>query len=333
MKDPLLAFNEVTFGYHQSGNRKEESWREGIIEIDPEQGRSEPAVVRSKGSRAVVPKTGFTVSKSPGPGALEQTVAGQKRSGPVVTSVQCVHSRESDVLRGLSFSIFSGSATAVLGPNGVGKTTLLFLALGWLKAQGGEVVLAGRPVHTYGQSERGRLMSLVPQREHIPFEYSLLEYVLLGRAPHLRPLEMPGEEDHRIALDSLKRVGLGEKPTRSINRLSSGERQLLLLARSLVQRPRLLLLDEPTSHLDVGNKKRIVDLLKGMQSEGITLLFTTHDPQVAASLADQLLLMRRGVVAKAGAPEEVLTTDLLTETYGVEVRVVKVDGEIVILWT
>jgi iron complex transport system ATP-binding protein len=239
---------------------------------------------------------------------------------------------ENMVLHSLSFTVENGSTTAVLGPNGAGKTTLLHLALGWLTPGEGSITLRGKPVRSYGQRERGRIMSLVPQREHIPFEYSLLEYVLLGRAPHLRPLEMPGEEDYAIAMESLDRVGLYSARDRSINRLSSGERQLLLLARSLAQQPRLLLLDEPTSHLDVANKKRIVELLKGMRNRGLTLVLTTHDPQVASSVADQLLLMRNGGVLRTGALDELLTADALTATYGVDVRVVEVEGRRIAVW-
>jgi iron complex transport system ATP-binding protein len=255
-------------------------------------------------------------------------------SGPILNfrEVTFGYHQEREVLKNLSFQIESGSANAVLGPNGVGKTTILHLALGWLKAWEGQIEIDGISVQSFRQRERGRLMSLVPQREHIPFEYSLLDYVLLGRAPHLGSLEIPGDADYEIGLNALEHVGLGGVFHRSITRLSSGERQLLLLARSLVQQPRLLLLDEPTSHLDMANKRRIVELLKGMRSRGITLLFTTHDPQVASALADHLLLMKKGEVMASGTPLELLTTELLTATYGVEVKVLEVGGKRIAFW-
>jgi iron complex transport system ATP-binding protein len=155
----------------------------------------------------------------------------------------------------LTLDIAPGTVTAILGPNGVGKTTLLHLALGWLKPQAGHVALQGRPLGSYSRGEPGRKMGLVPQSEHTAFEYSLLEYVLLGRAPYLKPLEMPGPEDARIALDALARVGLAGWEGRSIARVSGGERQLVLVARALAQQPRFLLLDEPTSHLDLGTRR------------------------------------------------------------------------------
>jgi len=158
------------------------------------------------------------------------------------------------VMEHFSLGIDHGTVTAILGPNGAGKTTLLHLALGWLKPQNGNIELDGRPLTGYSRRELGQWMGLVPQKEYIQFEFSLLEYVLLGRAPHLPPLAMPEEGDYQVASDALERVGLEALQERSILSLSGGERQLVLLARALAQKPRLLLLDEPTSHLDLSNK-------------------------------------------------------------------------------
>ncbi len=236
------------------------------------------------------------------------------------------------VLNNLSFGINQGSVTAILGPNGVGKTTLLYITLGWLKPQEGEIFLDNRPLHNYSQRERGRWMSLVPQKEHIPFEYSLTEYVMLGRAPYLKPLEMPGKEDYRIAIDSLEAVGLKKIRDKSITALSGGERQLLLIARALAQQPQILLLDEPTSHLDLKNKKRIISILKDQVLRGVTVLLTTHEPEVASSLAEKLVLMREGQVLTEGPADEVFTGDLLSETYGLKVKIVEIEGKRLALW-
>jgi iron complex transport system ATP-binding protein len=247
----------------------------------------------------------------------------------VTFSYQPLHKR---LLHNLSFGIDQGSVTAILGPNGVGKTTLLYITLGWLKPQEGEIFLDNRPLHNFSQRERGRWMSLVPQKEYIPFEYSLTEYVMLGRAPYLKPLEMPGKEDYRIAIDSLEAVGLKNIRDKSITALSGGERQLLLMARALAQQPQILLLDEPTSHLDLKNKKRIISILKDQVVRGVTVLLTTHEPEVASFLADKLVLMREGQVLTEGPADEVLTGDLLSETYGLKVRIVEIEGKRVALW-
>lgn len=236
------------------------------------------------------------------------------------------------VFQQLTLEIAPGTVTAILGPNGAGKTTLLHLALGWLKPQAGGVLLHGRPLAGYSRGELGRELGLVPQSEHSAFEYSLLEYILLGRAPYLKPLEMPGPEDTRIALAALASVGLAGWENRSIARLSGGERQLVLVARALAQQPRFLLLDEPTSHLDLGNKARLVALLRDLVGRGVTILFTTHEPEVAAGLATHLVLMRGGQVLQTGTMAETFTAERLSATYGVPVEVAAVRDRQVVLW-
>lgn len=236
------------------------------------------------------------------------------------------------VLDGLWLDIRAGSVTAILGPNGSGKTTLLRLALGWLKPSVGEVLLAGRQIKRYSRHELGRWMGLVPQTEHIPYAYSLLEYVLLGRAPYLKPLQMPGEEDVQVAQQALARVGLEKLRKRSVLTLSGGEKQLVLVARALAQQPRLLLLDEPTAHLDLGNKYRLLRLLSTLAAQGVTVLFTTHEPEVAAAIASDVVLMRDGRVQHAGAINETLTSEQLSETYGIPVQVRQVDGRRFVTW-
>jgi len=173
-------------------------------------------------------------------------------------------------LRALSLGIEPGTITAILGPNGAGKTTLLHLALGWLLPQSGQVRLDGRALGSYSRRDLGQWMALVPQSERIPFEYSILEYVLLGRTPYLAPLDMPGAKDCRIGEQVIEQVGLGPLRGRAITTLSGGERQLAVVARALAQQPRLLLLDEPTSHLDLANRVRILKLLRELSARGVT---------------------------------------------------------------
>jgi iron complex transport system ATP-binding protein len=237
------------------------------------------------------------------------------------------------VMKDFNLEIASGTVTAILGPNGAGKTTLLHLILGWLKPQSGDILLDQRTLGGYTRRALGQWMGLVPQSEHIPFEYSLLEFVLLGRAPHLPPLAMPGKKDCEIAADALQQVGLSEMQNRSILSLSGGERQLVLVARALAQQPRLLLLDEPTSHLDLSNKGRLVHMLRELSWKGVTILFTTHEPDVASALADHLVLIKKGQVLKTGTLEDVFTSQDLTLLYQLPVSVVEVSGRRVALWT
>ena len=235
------------------------------------------------------------------------------------------------VLRNLSLDIPAGTVTAILGTNGSGKTTLLRLLLGVLPPQLGTIRMAGRPLHDYSRSERGQLLGLVPQDEHIPFDFSVLEYVLLGRAPYLGPLAMPGERDHQVAMDALKTTGLDHLQDRPLPKLSGGERQLAVVARALAQQPRILLLDEPAAHLDLSNKNRLLSIMRDLVAGGVTLVLTTHDPNLASSIAEFGVLLRQGRVLDAGPAKAMLTREKLTATYGVPVQVYEIDDRRVIL--
>lgn len=236
------------------------------------------------------------------------------------------------VLHDLSLDIQPGTVTAILGPNGVGKTTLLHLALGWLKPRSGEILLDGQPLKHYSRRAVGQWMALVPQTERIPFEYSILDYVVLGRTPYLAPLAMPSAEDYRIAEQAVEQVELGDLMYRAITTLSGGERQLALIARALVQQPHLLVLDEPMSHLDLAKKARLIQLLRGLVARGMTLLLTTHEPDVAAAIATHLVLMYEGRIFRAGSLNDVFTTENLSKIYGIPVRVSWVDGQQIVQW-
>jgi iron complex transport system ATP-binding protein len=229
------------------------------------------------------------------------------------------------VLRDLSLTIPAASVTTILGPNGSGKSTLLLILLGLLVPQQGEVFIAGRRRDDYPQPAMGRLIGLVPQEEQFPIGLSALEYVLLGRAPHLGILDRPGETDYQIALEALDLAGLIALKDRPVALMSGGERQLVTIARALAQRPRILLLDEPTSHLDLANTRRILRLLRELTQGGVTVVFTTHDPNAAATAADYAVLIKGGQIPAVGRVEEVFTVENLSQTYGVPVEITQIN--------
>lgn len=250
---------------------------------------------------------------------------------PPILSLDDLHfayTPHAQVLRGVSLDILPGTVTAILGPNGAGKTTLLRLILGLLKPQRGTIRLAGKPHANLSRREMSRLIGLVPQSEYIPFDFSVLEFVLLGRAPYLGPLEMPRAQDYAIALTALKEIGLEHLKERATPSLSGGERQLAMMARALAQQPRLLLLDEPTSHLDLSNRDGVLNMLRAQARTGVTIIFTTHDPTLAATIADYVILMRQGTILAVGKLETILTAENLTATYGIPVRVIRTDGQL-----
>jgi iron complex transport system ATP-binding protein len=236
------------------------------------------------------------------------------------------------VMEHFDLQIEAGSITAILGPNGAGKTTLLHLALGWLPPHAGSIHLNGRPLKTYTRRQLGQWIGLVPQNETTAFDFSLLEYVLFGRTPYLPPLAMPGEADVRIAAEKLAEVGLEELKHRPIPSISGGERQLVLLARALTQQPKILLLDEPTSHLDLSNKGRLVNILRELKKQGVTIIFTTHEPDVALAIASNMVLMQKGHILRSGLAEEVMTSDLLSQLYGLPISVKMLEGKRIVDW-
>lgn len=236
-----------------------------------------------------------------------------------------------DALNGISREFRSGALTALLGPNGSGKTTLLNLILGWLKPRTGQILIDGLSVEECRRGAWGRRVGLVPQNESPAFELDLFEFVLLGRAPYLGLLERPGRQDRDAALAALETAGIPDLAARPVGGLSTGERQLAAIARGVAQDPGVLLLDEPTSHLDLANTRRVLRLLDRLRTGGKTILMTTHDPNTAALLADEAVLLKSGRIVAAGPPVEVLNPGDLGRTYGVELDVRVIDGRPVVL--
>ena len=255
--------------------------------------------------------------------AVQPTVA-EKPASIVLADVRFSYNGPAHtIFEGFSLDIPAATITALLGPNGSGKTTLLQLILGMLTPQAGDIRIAARARTAFSRQEFGRLVGLVAQDDQIPFDFTVLDYVLLGRAPRLRLLETPTAADVAVARHALYQVGLLQLQARSIQALSGGERQLATVARALAQEPQILLLDEPTSHLDLSNRRRLLDMMQRLCEEQKTVLFTTHDPNEAAAIADHVVLLREGQIEATGPIHETLTSEHLQATYGVNVEVLQ----------
>jgi iron complex transport system ATP-binding protein len=230
------------------------------------------------------------------------------------------------VLDKVSAKIPKGAITALLGPNGSGKSTLLHLILGLLNPGKGRILLQGRLYKDHSRRETSRILGLVPQEEHVAFDLNVLEYALLGRAPYLDLLKMPKAKDRSLAREALATAGIEALEKRSVPSLSGGERQLAVVARALAQEPAILLLDEPTSHLDLANARRILHVLKRLKENGKTIILTTHDPNAAAAIADHLILLRAGRILASAPVATALNSQNLSSTYGVQVEVSEIRG-------
>ncbi|MEE8111621.1 MAG: ABC transporter ATP-binding protein [Acidobacteriota bacterium] len=226
------------------------------------------------------------------------------------------------VLSGLHLEVPQGSFTTLLGPNGSGKSTLLRILAGALTPLEGTVRIFGRRLAEIPPPERARMVAVLPQENRLIFPFTAREVVLMGRSPHLGFLGIPGTADLKIVEEAMHFTHILEFAGRIVLDLSAGERQRVFLARALAQSPRILLLDEPTAFLDLAHQVRFLTLLERLHRErGITTLAVSHDLTLAGRHGHHLILLHRGQVAAQGTPEEVLREDILSQVYGVPIRV------------
>jgi iron complex transport system ATP-binding protein len=225
-------------------------------------------------------------------------------------------------LDGVTLTVPPGAFLGILGPNASGKSTLLRALNGLLRPVGGAVYLDGREVGRLGAATVAREVAAVPQEGRSGFGFTAYEVALLGRTPYLSRWGGEGPEDRRAICEAMERTRTLALADRPFDGLSGGERQRVIIARALAQRPRVLLLDEPTLHLDLRSQVEIMDLLCELHRAGLTILVVLHDLTLASLWCERLVLLREGRIAAAGSPEEVLRSDLLREVYAVDLAVV-----------
>jgi iron complex transport system ATP-binding protein len=221
------------------------------------------------------------------------------------------------VLRDLSIAVPEGAFFIIIGPNSSGKTTLLRTMAGAVKPQQGQVELWGTPIGHFSKKALARLVAVVPQRVATDIPFTVQEVVLMGRSPHVGWLDLEKPRDLELAAEAMAFTNVSHLAQRPLPQLSGGELQRVIIARAICQQSRLILLDEPTAALDPAHQVSIMDLMAQLQQErGLTVVMVSHDLNLAAMYAEQLLLLKEGKAVQAGPPAEVLTYEQLERAYG-----------------
>ncbi|MFO7693495.1 MAG: ABC transporter ATP-binding protein [Vicinamibacterales bacterium] len=235
------------------------------------------------------------------------------------------------VLRGVSLETIIGEVCGLFGPNGCGKTTLFRCCLGLLKGNADTLTVGGHAIGSLPPAQRARLMAYVPQEHKPPFPLLVRDVVMLGRTPYLGLLGRPAPADWQIVHDTLEWIGLLDLAARPYDRLSGGQRQLVLIARAVAQRTPLVLLDEPASGLDFHNQVRIWSVLRSLARSGASVLCCSHDPNHVAWFCDRAVVMKSGSVVAQGTPAEALGAGTLEDLYPGACTLAHMNGAPVIL--
>jgi len=226
------------------------------------------------------------------------------------------------VLNRINFDVRQGEILGIVGPNGSGKSTLLKLLSGVLKPVEGRILLLERPLSRLNHKSIAKMIAVVPQNTVISFPFTVREIVLMGRSPHLGLLQIERQRDFKIVEQAMMYTNSLEFSNRKIDELSGGERQRVIIARALVQEPQIILLDEPTAHLDLKHQIEIFDLIKQLNIENLmTVVVVSHDLNLAGEYCDRLILLKEGEVYKIGNPKEVITEEDIKAVYDTDVLV------------
>lgn len=226
----------------------------------------------------------------------------------------------------ISFSISKGDVLCILGPNGTGKTSLIKCLNGLHDIDSGEILINGENMKRLSFKQISKHIGYIPQ-SHVPsFPFKVFDVVLMGRAPYLNLTDSPNEEDKTIALDALKKLGIADLKDKEYTNLSGGERQLVFLARVLCQKPDILILDEPTSHLDFGNQIRLLEIIDNLAKSGLSIIMSSHFPDHAFLSSTKVAIMKNKHFIDFGAPDDVVTEDNLKKAYSIDVKLIELDN-------
>ena len=233
--------------------------------------------------------------------------------------------KEHSVLKGLNLSVTDGEMLSLLGKNGAGKTTLLRLIPAFLRCQQGTIEIDGVPVRDMKLNDRARFMAYIPQITRSAFPYSVRTSILMGASNRLSMFQSPGLQEERKVEEVIELLNLQPIADRNMDNISGGERQLVLIARALMQDARLLILDEPTSFLDYSNQLMVLERIGDLVKNGYSCIYSTHNPDLALGHSSRVVVMADGVISFDGKPESLIGSDILSRVYGRTIDIVKTE--------
>mgnify|MGYP001260805710 CR=1 FL=1 len=234
---------------------------------------------------------------------------------------------ERKVLDNINLKAQPGELIAVLGPNGAGKSTLFRCILKFLKNYQGRIIMDGRDTADMSSVEIAKSIAYIPQSASPIFNYTVHDTVLMGTTSGLGLLQMPGEVQDDAVKKALEMLGIEHLAERGINRISGGERQLVLIARAMVQEADIIIMDEPTANLDYGNQMRVMEMIRNLADSGYTVMMSTHNPDQALLFADTAFVMKNGRVLASGPVEDVMTDEIMRQLYHVNVKILEYQYE------
>ena len=225
------------------------------------------------------------------------------------------------VINDVSFEIKKGTVVSLLGPNGVGKSTLFKCVLGLLDGYEGSILLQGKNISSFSPKELAKKIAYVPQSHYPAFHYTVFDMVLMGTSSQVSLFSSPGKKQQQIAKEALEKLSVDHLMHRDFMRISGGEKQLVLIARALAQKATILMMDEPTANLDYGNQMHVLKCIQALAKEGYTIIQSTHHPEQSFMFSDQIIAMQKGRLIAQGSPKEVIQAGTIKQLYNIDTKI------------
>lgn len=229
------------------------------------------------------------------------------------------------IFKNVSFTIEKGNLFTILGPNGAGKSTLLNCLASYNSLSTGKILLEGKDINSLSPSKIAQKIAYVPQNTQLAYGYSIREFIVMGRAPHLGMFNKPQRKDYALADETIAMMNLTHLAHKAVTQISGGERQLACIARAIVQQPELILFDEPTSALDYGNQLHALRMIKRLSAEGYAIIMTTHNPDHPILLGGMAGVLSRSGNMETGSVDQILEQERLSKLYGTKLQIVYVN--------